>query len=1124
MEELDHQYSEKAGRGLVLYGSNDPEELVGECIQQLEEPLTDPFTEEEFLVQSRGMATWLQLKIAEKKEIFAHARFRFQEEAIWMILRGFLGRGPERNPYTKEGLAWKIFGLLPGLMQEHAPSFQPLGEYLGPHSDRDGNRTFRLCRQIATLYDSYLTYRPEMILDWNGRDFPVGRDRWQGILWHALRQSLGFETLPEKVEQLRQMSEPKRADWLPERLSVFGVSTMPPLFLDVLQAYGQFLSLKIFSLQPAPVFWGEVESEKWKLRALKRAELQAGYPVDERFLSDRSGNPLIGSIGKTGREFFNLLVDRNAHDVALTFRIPKGNQLLARLQRWIFDALNEEEEPKIQPRPEDQSLIINSCHGHMREVEVLRDYLLRRFEGDGSLKPRDILVMMPSPEEYAPYIRAVFGGMEEGMPPDFPYSIVDREPRRESHLIDYLFDLLDFFEGRATNREVLDLMDSLPSRSKNEWEDTDMEIFRQWIEDCHAYWGFSANHREHCGSTATHEHTWRHALDRMALGFCFRGHGSKLWEGILPYDEIEGEHTIRFSQFSRFLSSLASLEKQSRGDKSLFDWANWLDDLAGEFFPLNDANLLDRRKIDEAITSLTLEYHELAGEGKVPLRVIRYHLGNVLEVGSPQGRFLTQGVTFSGLRPMRSISARIICILGLNAEAFPRQNRTPSFDLSGDRRPGDRSFREDDRYLFLETLWCAKDFLYLSYVGQSIRQAQDVPPSVVINELLDGLDEIAEWKDSEGNSIRAMDAMVRKQTLHAFGADNFQGDQLPRSYSLPNLKASRALLAPQKKLFPFVVAENHPDIEDSKQDLSMGELVEFFSNPSKAYLKYSLGMKLWDEEASPPDFEPLEIDSLEKYKIMSRMVEVVGSGKNLSDLYQLEKAEGRLPPGNLGEVWFGEAEREVGAFLAQWQSVLVPSAGDPLQFEERYDHMRFRGEIPPLRNGKHVLFRCAKKLSGKDRVRLWIEHLIGCAASGAKPFESQFVCADKKYLHAQPVPEEEARRLIQELLAVRQSGLQRPVPFFPNSSYAYFEKINRAGLSADSAEELVERGHLSALAEAQKAWDGMSFKGREIPGEGKDFSNQTCFGKSPFAGERFSQLAELFFRNLDRFVEERSSG
>jgi exodeoxyribonuclease V gamma subunit len=281
-------------------------------------------------------------------------------------------------------------------------------------------------------------------------------------------------------------------------------------------------------------------------------------------------------------------------------------------------------------------------------------------------------------------------------------------------------------------------------------------------------------------------------------------------------------------------------------------------------------------------------------------------------------------------------------------------------------------------------------------------------------------------------------------------------------------------------------------------------------------------MKLWDEEASPPDFEPLEIDSLEKYKLMTRMLDVVGSGEDISALYKLEKAEGRLPPGNLGKVWFGEAEREVSGFLDQWQSLLVEPSGEPLVFEEKFDDLLFRGEVPPLRNGKHVLFRCSKKLNGKDRVRLWIEHLCGCAASGTEPFESLFVCNDKKYLHAKSVPVDQARLLIQKLLEVRKSGLQTPIPFFPNSSFAYFEKINSAGLNSDSTGEEVDQAKRNALLEANKAWNGSSFKGGEVPGDGKDFSFQTCFGKSPFGDPQFGKLSEFFFTNFEQFVEERS--
>ena len=532
---------EFVGQGIVLYGSNDPDELVDQCARDLEKGLSDPFREEEFLVQSSGMGTWVQLQLADRLGIFARAKFRFPEDTLWMILRGFLEHCPKKNLFTKEVMAWKIFDLLSGRIERDPEIFASVARYVGEGEERNGDRTFRLCRQIAFLFDSYLTYRPEMIIDWQAGKLPGGGDLWQGLLWEDLRAALGQKSLPELVNDLGSEPNPKNPERMPERLSVFGISTLPPIFLNVLQAYGRFRPLRIYALQPAPVMWGEVESEKtlqrkWKERALERAKVQSGRPVEEDELNEERGNPLIGSLGRAGREFFNLLVDRDAHDVPLDFRDPEGNSALSRLQRWTFEVFSDQPEERKALSEGDESISINSCHGPMREAEVLRDYLLRRFAEDDTLRPRDVVVMMPDPESYAPYLRATFSGMEEGMPDYFPYSIVDREPRKESHLVDTFFDLLEFFDGRATNREVLDLLDSSVFRMRFELEDEDLETFRRWIRECHAHWGLDGDHRKNFGSTETDEHTWRHALDRMTLGFCMRGNGERIWEDVLPYD------------------------------------------------------------------------------------------------------------------------------------------------------------------------------------------------------------------------------------------------------------------------------------------------------------------------------------------------------------------------------------------------------------------------------------------------------------------------------------------------------------------------------------------------------------------------------------------------------------
>jgi exodeoxyribonuclease V gamma subunit len=1100
-----------AGRGIVLYGSNDPEELIEQCALDLQRGLSDPFRQEEFLVQSRGMGTWVQLRLADRLGIFARAKFRFPEDTIWMILRGFVEDCPKKNLFTKEVMAWKIFDLLSGRIERDPETFASVARYVGEEEERNGDRTFRLCRQIAFLFDSYLTYRPEIILDWQAGKLPAGGDRWQGLLWKDLRSALDQKSLPELVNGLGSEPSPVNPERMPERLSVFGISTLPPVFLDVLQAYGRFCPLRVYALQPAPVMWGEVESEKtfekWKLRALERAKGQAERPVGEDELNEERGNPLIGSLGRTGREFFNLLVDRNAHDVPLNFRDPEGDSLLARLQRWTFEVFSAQPEERKPLSEGDESITINSCHGPMREAEVLRDYLLRRFAEDPNLRPRDVVVMMPDPEGYAPYLRATFGGMEEGMPDYFPFSIVDREPRQESQIVDCFFDLLEFFDGRATNREVLDLLDSSVFRTRFELDDEDMKTFRRWIRECHAHWGLDGDHRQNFGSTKTDEHTWRHALDRMALGFCMRGNGERLWEGVLPYDEIEGENALRFAKLSRVVDSLRSLEVQARGDHGLYAWASLLERLTKTFFPKNNKTLLDRRRVSKAIQAIREEFAPLAGKRTVPLRAIRYHLGNVLTVGTTQGRFLTKGVTFCGLRPMRSVSARVVCLIGMNDGAFPRQLRNPSFDLSGDRQSGDRSVREDDRYLFLETLWSAREFLYLSYVGQSIRRNQKIPPSVVVNELLDGLDKLIDYRDTDGEPERARDKLICEQTLHPFGKDNFTSTRLPRSYSSDNLKAAGALLEPDRELPPFVAGPmKQPPVELT--ELMMDELCKFLENPSKAFLGNRLGMNLWEEDGPPEDSEPLDLTGLKQYVLKDRLLGIELKMEKDVQLYQLEKAEGSLPPGNIGKVWFNEARREVDKFVDLWGVQLNGEKSDPEAFDEMVDGVRLRGELGPFVEGRQLLYRCVdkQKLKGKDRLRAWVRHVFACAFSGSDQVETRLFFLANKFISFPPLDRDVALGHLKEFLGLYRSGMREALPFFPNSSHAY--QVERIKSDPPGEEEGEPGGpFLSAIKKARGKWKSSEFNGISFRGEEDDSANKLCFRGEPFDHPDFADLA-----------------
>ena len=1114
MEQISAQETKKGnfGHGILLYGSNDPEVLVEQCAENLRDGYIDPFQSIEFLVQSRGMGAWLKLQLADRMKIFGRSQFRFPEETIWIILRGFLGGGPAKNPYTKEAMAWKIFGLLPGLIESEPEAFSPLVSYLGQDQGNE-DRRFRLCRQVSTQFDSYQTYRPEMIIQWLRGKQLDGEHAWQSILWRKLRAAMGEKSLPELVVDMQRLNGPRSLQSLPPRLIVFGISTLPPVFLDILKSYGEVRLLQIYALQPAPVMWGEVQSEKWKQRAMNRANREGQSGWKEEDLNIESGNPLIGSLGRTGREFFNLLVDRDAHDLPLPFREPEGHSILSSLQRWTFEVFTDRPNERTKFDTSDLSLQVMSCHSPMRETEVLRDYLLRRFADDPTIRPSDILVMMPDPEAYAPYIRATFGGMEDGMPGKFPFSIVDREPRHESQLVDFFFDLLEFFDGRATNTEILDLLDSLPIRTRFELTDDDIDTYRQWIRDCHFHWGFDGEHRKSIGSTLTDEHSWKHAFDRLALGYTMRSHNEHTWSGVLPYDEIEGENSNRFAKLYQVTDLLSSFEKSARRSQGLSEWKSFLDSLSRSFFPQNNDTLLDRQRINQAIHDLGEQYGKLAPNSVVPLRVIRYHLNNVVESGTTRGQFLTRGVTFCGLRPMRSISARMICLIGMNEGAFPRQTQSASFDLSGDRRPGDRSAREDDRYLFLESLWCARDFLYLSYIGQSIRQSEEISPSVVIAELLDALDKVVDFGDRDNRPILAKDVLVKSQSLHPFAVDNFTGGQLPRSFSSDHCLAARALVFPDKQILPFVNS-SIPLSTDSLEGISLADLIRFFESPSKYFLVNCLGMSLWEDDPPPQDHEPMSLNNLEKYGVKNRLLGMALTPEPEINFHALEKAKGSLPPGSLGEVWFNEAAIEVDQFIERWGDALVGEYDPPVLLEGIISGLKIRGEVVSVLNGKQVLYRCGATRP-KDRLSAWIKHLFACAFLSLDSLETRFFAMDKakKYLSFDPIPEDQSKELLSKLIEVFQEGMLRPVPFFPASSHAYAKELLKGEGSV--TEELKD----GALKKARQEWEPSSFS-RGGPKERESAENLTCFRDDPIGHPAFAHLAQEVFGPLLDYQRE----
>ena len=1082
---------------LHSYTSNRLEVLADHLAEVLRRPPESPFATEVIVVQSQGMGRWLKLELAQRLGIWANGRFPFPDAFAQEIFAAVLPGVPAQPRFTRDVLVWTLMELLPSV-----PEVQP---YV--HDD-DPRRLHQLAGKLAALFEQYPIHRPALVLDWQ-----TGREKdWPARLWREVVARLGNthpaallnQLASTAVGQASRLSPLSREDGdrrdacptLPERVCVFGVSALPRFHLDLLAWLGERSEVHLFRLEPCREFWSDIRTAKQQARALARA----GRPnTDAEALHFEIGHRLLASLGQAGRSFQELLLDSGDWQDTDDFRAPGKDTLLHALQDDILhlrDRGLDLEVPAPAMAPEDDSLRIHACHSPLREVEVLQDHLLDWFQRDPTLKPRDVLVMTTDIEVYAPAIQAVFESPETEAQ-RIPFSLADRAARRESRVVDTFLRLLALPDTRLTAPEVLAPLETPAVLARFGLEGSDAELLRRWVRETNIRWGRDAAHKESLGLPALAENTWRHGLDRLLLGHALPGNGEQLFDGILPYGEIEGTSADTLGRCCEYTDAVFAAVESLGQPRNVTDWQEFLASLLDRFFA-EDEDSAEELGVTRAALADLRRSAALAGfEGLVPLAVLQEALVAALEEERYGSGFLTGGVTFCALKPMRSIPFRAIAVLGLNDGVFPRSDARLAFDVMAEKpQPGDRSARAEDRYLFLETLLSARDRLHLSYVGQSLQDNSVIPPSVVISELLDTVQQGFTLADAAAPDALGKHLVV-KQPLHAFSRSCFDGRD-PRlfSYSQQNLTASRVAAAERNAPGAFVpgpLAEPEPEF----RTVDVDALIQFFHNPAKFLLTRRLGLRLRREAAGLDDREPFAIAGLEQFQLQEELVAAQLGGRALDAARgELLRAAGRLPPGASGAVWFA-AQRGKAEELAA--KAVTRAAGQPPTRREvdfQLGDFRVRGVVGQVFGERLLHWKAVKEPGAKDWLRLWISLLAVNAAGSGPALSGGCVLAREKDLElAAPG---DARAELGKLLQHYWAGLRMPLPFFPSSSLAFAKAAGKEGKDP--------------LEAARQAWAGNPQQGH--PGEGEDEWFHQCFGAAEPFDAQFEELAQAVFDPL----------
>lgn len=1101
--------------GLVVLHGNQLETLRDIAIAWVAGNPLDPFDDEVVLVQSNGIAQWFKMGLARPRAegglgIAAGVSVELPARFLWRCYRRVLGEGAvlEDSPYAKHRLTWRLMRLLPALSGE--PVMAPVARYL--EHDPDGRKQHAFAVRVADLFDQYQVYRADWLDAWEaGRDaLPdalrgdapalVDEMRWQPYLWRALQADMartgeGWERVHRGAVHAAFLArirsgEPKPAGF-PSRIVVFGLSSLPQQALEALAALGAWSEVIICVLNPSQHYWADTVEDRELLRAAQqRQRRKDGTPTLPAYHElHLYANPLLAAWGKQGRDFIRLLDtfdnpadyrDRLAAAGARidAFEEPDRGTVLGRLQAAVLDLEPRPSAPQALPAG-DRSLQFAVCHSAQREVEVLHDTLLALFDEahaqDAPLQPADVIVMVPDIEVYAPIVEAVFGEVPPGDPRHVPIAIADRTARRADPLVRALEFVLQLPESKLPLSDVLDLLD-LPVVSRRlGLTPAQVPVLRGWIEGAGIRWGLDGAHRAQLGlGAAGEQNTWWFGLRRMLLGY-LSGDAAGT-QAIEPYPEVGGLEAEAVGALYTLLERLSHHAAALRTPAPPAVWGERVRAVMDDFLaPTDDAERIMAERVGQALADWLDACADAALGAPLDVAVVREALLAGLDEVRLSQRFLGGGVMFASLMPMRAIPFRVIALLGMNDGDYPRTRAATDFDLMalpGRHRPGDRSRRDDDRYLFLEALLSARRRLLVSWCGRNVRDNTHRPPSVLVGQLRDYVDALFL---GEGGR-KASDALTTTHPLQPFSRRYAEGVQGTYRHEWLALHAPRPLAAP---LPPPARAEGLTD----------GDLGLLLSRPVPTFFQRRLGVSLDVVASAASDDEAFVVDGLERYAVAETVLHDALAQADRPTENAVEAAitrvarTGRLPIGQAAAGTLDatrEAVREVAAALsvqfaeakleAVQPRIEVRIGGIPVTLRDAALRRRADGSRLRLAWSPNSLISRAKgktSISLHRMLRHWPAHLL--AQCAGEPVTTR-IEAPGGALVLQPVEQGRAIEHLEALVAAWHRGLAAPLPIAPKTAFAYVGKAT-AG---------VEEG----LKAARGAFEGNRFA--KTPGEGDD--------------------------------------
>jgi exodeoxyribonuclease V gamma subunit len=1022
-------------------------------------PPADPFAAEVVAVPAKGVERWLAQRLSHVlgtdtgDGVCANVDFPWPSTLVDLALQATSTEHAEAvERWAPERSVWPLLDVIDASIPSE-PWCQSLAQHLGSGAEDKGRR-LTVARRLAGMYDEYGQARPEMLRAWAaGRDergdgSPLDDDlRWQAELWRRLRDILGTpspaELLEDACAQLRE--QPDRSA-LPARLSVFGASRLSPARLRVLAALAEHRDVHLWLHHSSPALWDAVAQAPPAVRRTDDTHRR------------RLANPLLTSLSRDVLELQQLIARcAPGSRTVLHGSGPNPGTLLGRLKQDLADDRVLTDPPQLGNS--DRSVQVHACHGRTRQVEVLREVIVGLLADDPTLEPRDVLVMCPDVETFAPIVAATFaiGAEDDAAHPaaGLRVRLADRALRQTNALLAVLSQLLELGTARITASQVLDLAGTPAVRQRFGFDDDELERLRDWTVGAGVRWGLDGEHRATWRLGEVEQGSWRDGLDRLLLGAAMEG-ALDSWGNVVPLDDVDSSDIDLAGRLAEMVDRLAAARQLMSTRHTATDWMTGLEDavtaLAATTYDTDWQLLQLRGELGDIAESAG------GSTALLGLADVRALLAGNLAGRPTRASFRTGTLTVCTLVPMRSVPHRVVCLLGLDDGVFPRQGSHDGDDvLARDPWVGERDPRSEDRQLLLDAIGAAEDHLVIAYTGADERTGAPVPPAVPLGELLDALDRTA----SAPSGSRVRDVVTTLHALQPFDPRNFAPGSSGRPFSYDPLSyaGAQAAAGPRVDPAPLLGGELPPQ---PPADVDLADLRRLLTHPARGFLRQRLQVAETRDEDEPADALPVELDALEQWAVGERVLHERLAGLEVADCIELERHRGTLPPGPLGDTMLRGIGPKVESLL---EASTLERAHPPESHDvdvRLTDGTRLTGTVGDVR-GDVLLSLTYSRLAARHRLLAWID-LVTLTVSHPDGGWRAVAVGRGRGSRAQrsvfdPLAPADAAVALEELVALYRAGLRSPLPLPVKTAAAYAER--RTSADTPTARQGAEREWLS---------------------------------------------------------------